>query len=183
METPALVLVDLQKAIDDPLWGPRNNPGAEQVVARLLTSWRDKGAPIWHVLHDSTEAASPYRPDGPGHPFKPEALPADGEPVIAKRTNSAFIGTDFEARLRAAGHNRLVFCGVITNNSLEATVRNAGNLGFEAYVVGEGCWTVDKRDLTGRVWSAAQVHALSLANLHGEYATVIDANEAVTLLR
>ncbi len=182
MAKPALVLVDLQRAIDDPLWGPRNNPQAEQVVARLLAAWREKGAPIYHVRHDSTAANSPYRPDGPGHPFKPEAMPQEGEPVIAKGTNSAFIGTDLETRLRQAGHGRLVFCGVITNNSLEATVRNAGNLGFEACVVGEACWTVDKRDLTGRLWPAAEVHALSLANMHGEYASVIDALQAEALL-
>ena len=54
-----------------------------------------------------------------------------GETVIAKRTNSAFIGTDLESRLRAAGVETLIVAGVITNNSVEATVRMAGNLGFD----------------------------------------------------
>ena len=42
----ALVLVDLQRAIDDPSWaadGPRNNPQAETNVAALLATWRRIG--------------------------------------------------------------------------------------------------------------------------------------------
>jgi nicotinamidase-related amidase len=65
---------------------------------------------------------------------------------------------------------------VITNNSVEATVRMAGNLGFETCLVADATWTVDKTDLRGRVWPAADVHALSLANMHGEYASVADTD-------
>src|ERR1039457_5910429 len=38
-------------------------------------------------------------------------------------------------RLRAAGQTVLAVTGVITNNSVEATVRMAGNLGFDTYLV------------------------------------------------
>ena len=115
----ALLLIDLQKAIDDPRWaqdGPRNNPEAEANVARLLAAWRKAGRPIFHVRHDSTEPQSAYRPGQPGNAFKPEALPLPGEPIVAKRTNSAFIGTDLESRLRGAGIEGLVVAGVITND-------------------------------------------------------------------
>jgi nicotinamidase-related amidase len=63
---------------------------------------------------------------------------------------------------------------VLTHNSVEATVRMGGNLGFEIYVVSDGCFAVDKRTLDGRLFPAADVHALSLANMSGEYATVVD---------
>ncbi len=49
---------------------------------------------------------------------------------MAKRTNSAFIGTDLESVLRASEIGTLVIAGVITNNSVESTVRMSGNLGF-----------------------------------------------------
>ena len=117
------------------------------------------------------EQANRYRK--PLHDFKPEALPLPGEPVIAKRTNSAFIGTGLEAMLRAAGHTTLVFAGVITNNSVEATVRMAGNLGFTTFLVEDAAFTFGRKDWSG-VWrSAEEVHALSLANLEGEYCTVV----------
>jgi nicotinamidase-related amidase len=126
----ALLVIDLQKAIDDPCWGVRNNPGAELVVASLLALWRRANAPLIHVRHDSKEPNSTYRPGQPGNEFKPQGAPLPGETVLAKQTNSAFIGTDLESMLGERGIRRLVVSGVITNNSVEATVRMAGNLGF-----------------------------------------------------
>jgi len=64
--------------------------------------------------------------------------------------------------------------GVSTNNSVEATVRMAGNLGFETYLVADACFTFARRDFQGRLRTADEVHAMSLANLDDEYCTVID---------
>lgn len=177
--TRALLVIDVQKAIDHPDWGPRNNEDAEANIARLLDAWRRRRWPIYHIKHNSTEPDSHYRPGQPGNDFKTAAMPAEGECVIEKRTNSAFIGTDLEQRLRAAGHDSLVVAGVITNNSVEATVRMAGNLGFATCLVADATWTVDKTDLSGRIWPAADVHALSLANMSGEYATVVDTESVL----
>lgn len=169
-----MLVIDVQNAIDDPKWGPRNNPGAEAKIAALIGAWRRSGRPIFHVRHDSIFADSPYRPGQKGNDFKPEAQPLPGETVIAKRTNSAFIGTQLEAALRRGGHDTLVVAGVLTHNSVEATVRMAGNLGFATIVVADATWAADKTDLRGRRWPAEDVHQLSLANMSGEYATVAD---------
>jgi nicotinamidase-related amidase len=173
----ALLLVDLQKAIDHPSCGTRNNTEAEAQVARILAHWRARGWPVWHVRHDSLDPKSHYRPGQAGNDFKPEVAPLPGEPVIAKRTNSAFIGTGLEERLRGGGHDVLVVAGVITNNSVEATVRMAGNLGFVVYLVADGCFTFARRDWNGTFRSAEEVHAMSLANLDGEYCIVVTAAE------
>jgi nicotinamidase-related amidase len=179
----ALIVIDLQKAIDHPSWGERNNPDAEKNVASLLQAWRSTNRPIYHIRHDSTEAASHYRPGQPGNDFKPEAQPAPGEPVIVKRTNSAFIGTDLEFRLRQAKQTMLVVTGVITNNSVEATVRMAGNLGFQTLLVEDATFTFGRKDWHGTWRSADEVHAMSLANLDGEYCTVVRTNEVLAALQ
>ncbi len=171
----ALILIDLQRAIDDPRWaaeGPRNNPAAEAAAAALLGRWRELHWPIVHVRHDSTEPNSTYRPGQPGNDFKPETAPCPGETIIPKQVNSAFIGTDLDRHLRDIGASTLVILGVITNNSLEATVRMAGNLGYAVYLPEDACFTFAHRDLRGKLWPAEDVHALSLANMHGEYAQV-----------
>lgn len=101
----ALLLIDVQQAIDDPKWGaegPRNNPQAERNIASLLATWRHVNYPILHVRHDLTFSDSPYRPGQPGNEFKMEARPAPGVLIVVKRTNSAFIGTRLEAVLRQA---------------------------------------------------------------------------------
>src|ERR1017187_1280891 len=175
--TAALIVIDLQKAIDHPSWGERNNPEAEKNVAALLEAWRRTGRPVYHIRHDSSEPASHYRPGQPGHDFKPDAQPVVGEVVIAKKTNSAFIGTDLESRLRAANQSMLVVTGAITNNSVEATVRMAGNLGFDTYLVEDATFTFGRKDWRGTWRTADEVHAMSLANLDGEYCTVVRTRE------
>jgi nicotinamidase-related amidase len=181
-----LLLVDMQRSIDlmqaqksaeNPAWGGRNNPSAEAQAARLLEHWRAQGWPVWHVRHDSKEPASHYRPGQPGNDFKPEVAPRADELVIPKQTNSAFIGTDLEDRLRSGGHGSLVVVGVSSSNSVEATVRMAGNLGFDTYLVADASFTFGCRDWNGVPRTADEVHAMSLANMDGEYCSVITTAE------
>ena len=177
MRLPAdtvLIVIDVQEAIDDPRWGPRNNPQAEANIAALIAAWRAEDLPIVHVRHDSVDPASPYAPDGPGHRFKPCAAPLPGEAVLAKNANSAFVGTALEEMLDDLGATTLVVCGVLTPNSVEATARHAGNLGRHRFVVEDVCLGA-RQDLRGRHWPAEDVHALSLAHLEGEYASIVSA--------
>jgi len=174
-----LIIIDFQKAIDDPSWGDRNNHCAEANIELLLKKWRQKKRPIFHVKHDSLDPNSTYRPGQIGNDFKVEAKPFENERVITKTTNSAFIGTDLELILRSSGQQKIVIAGVITNNSIEATVRNAGNLGFETYLVENACFTFGKKDWNGKFQSAEDIHAMSLANLHQEYCSVIPTCEAL----
>ena len=157
--------------------GTAQQPLAEMRIAELLTAWRQAGRPIFHVRHNSTIADSPYRPGQQGNDFKSEARPAPGETIIPKHTNSAFIGTDFERLLREVGISALAVVGVVTNNSVEATVRMAGNLGFEPI------WSRMRASplpvLTTKVAFAAppRSHAMSLANLDREYCRIIRTKE------
>jgi nicotinamidase-related amidase len=61
-------------------------------------------------------------------------MPKADEELVTKNVNCAFIGTDLEAKLQSKKVNELVVCGVITNNSVDATVRVANNLGFRVFV-------------------------------------------------
>lgn len=181
----ALVVIDMQQAIRDPRWemsGPRNNHDAEAHVARLQAAWREKGATLVHMRHEGTDPDSTYLPGGPGAPFLLETAPREDETVVTKRAHSAFVGTDLDAMLKAHGADALVVCGVITNNSVEATVRHAHDLGWPVFLAHEACFTFGKRDRHGRSWIAEEVHALSLANLDGEYCELISTSGAIALL-
>jgi len=166
----------VQRAIDDPSWGRRNNPDAERQIGRLLEHWRARGWPVVHVQHVSREPQSTFRPGQPGVDFKPATAPGPDEPVVVKHTPSAFAGTELAALLEGSD---LVVAGFITNNSVETTVRVAATLGFQVRVVADATATFDRRDLDGRLWRAEEVHALSLSNLSGEYAVVVSTDELV----
>ena len=71
--------------------------------------------------------------------------------------------------------SELVICGVLLENSVESTVRMAGNLGFMVYLPSDCTASVERSDANGKKWSAEDVHALTLAILDGEYAKVVNS--------
>ncbi len=61
-------------------------------------------------------------------------------------------------------------------------MRSAGNLGFNVYVVSDATFTFAQQDYTGSFRTADEVHAMSLANLDGEYAQIVSMEEALAFL-
>ncbi len=181
----ALIVVDVQRAFDhwEAAGKRRNNPHAVARIVDLLSAFRNHGAPIFHIRHEGTKPNSSFLPGGNGYPVKDEARELAGEPVIVKRVNSAFIGTDLEARLRAADIKTTVICGATTNHCVETTTRMAGNLGFDAALVRDATWTFDRIGPDGDAHSAEEIHAMTLSNLNGEFARIVSAAEAISALR
>ncbi|WP_400192245.1 cysteine hydrolase family protein [Hymenobacter sp. B81] len=179
--TTALVLIDFQRGFDDlAYWGgERNNPAAEANAARLLAYWRQHQAPVFHVQHCSTNPVSRLAPGQPGHAFKPEVLPQRGEKVIPKQVNSAFIGTDLHEQLATLGVTTLFIAGLTTDHCVSTTVRMAGNLGFDTWLVADACATFNKAGINGEQFGAELLHQTALASLHGEFATVVSATQAL----
>lgn len=169
----ALIIIDQQKGILQPRLGRRNNPSAEERILDLLGFWRRSGRPVIHVQHLSRSPDSVFWPEQSGVDFQERFLPQDGEWLIQKQVPDAFCATGLEAKLREAGIGQLIIVGVATNNSVESTARTAGNLGFDAWVAEDACFTFDKADYFGTLRSAEEVHAMSLGNLHGEYAKAV----------
>ena len=177
----ALIIIDMQHCMRLPEAGARNNPQAETNMLALLAAWRAAGAPVMHVRHMSTDPASLFWPGQPGAAFQPEFMPLAGEAVMEKNVPDAFARSGLERWLHVRDLQRLVIVGVSTSNSVEATARSAGCLGFAAHVVDDACFTFAKRDHRGTLRTADEVHAMSLANLAGEYARIVTTAEALRL--
>ena len=45
MTPPTLVVIDVQRAFDDPAWGERDDPAAEARVAEAIAGWRERERP------------------------------------------------------------------------------------------------------------------------------------------
>ncbi|MEP3349553.1 MAG: isochorismatase family protein [Marinomonas sp.] len=179
--TTALIMIDMQKGMSWPQAGIRNNPHAEQDMVELLAYCRQQNQPLIHVRHHSIEPDSLFWPEQEGVEPQGAFLPLEGEKVVVKSVPDAFAHSDLEVWLRNQSIDRLLVVGVSTNNSVESTVRSAGNLGFNTFVVANACFAFEKEDFDGQHRSAQEVHAMSLANLDGEYATVIQQEEALGL--
>lgn len=178
---PALIVIDMQKGMADPLL-PRNNPDAEERIAALLAAWHHAGAPVVHVRHVSRTPGSPFWPGQQGVEFQERFKPSAGTHVVEKNVPDCFVQSGLERWLRVRGIERLVIVGVSTNNSVEASARTAGQLGFAVQVVSDATFAFDKHDYGGTLRSAQDVHLMALANLDGEYARVVDTAGALAAL-
>ena len=177
LNNPVLILIDVQKGFDDPSWGKRNNPEAEQNIEKLVNKWRTDNKPIIYVQHMSDNPKSPLFPGQVGNEYKENVAPIGSEPLFHKNVHSAFIGTDLEEYLRSNNLDTLVITGITTNLCVATTARMAGNLGFKTYVVRDGTACFDTKDPDGELIPADLVHKVTLANLNGQFATIVKTSD------
>jgi nicotinamidase-related amidase len=169
----ALVVVDVQKAWDEPVWGRRNNPDCEANVARLIEEWRRRGRPIVFVRHDSRVPDSPLAPGRPGNDFK-DVVSGEPDLLVTKHVNSAFYGTpDLHEWLRERELTGLVVCGITSDQCVSTTVRMGGNLGYRVYLADDAAHTYDRKAPDGTVVPADEIQRANAASLHGEFASVV----------
>jgi len=169
-----LLIIDVQKGFDDPVWGERNNLQAEGNIEKILRHWRQTNRPVFHVQHLSASSNSPLRRDHVGSEIKESVKPLPYEPLFQKSVNSAFIGTDLEGSLRRNGYQTVVIVGLTTDHCVSTTTRMAANLGFKPYVISDATATFGRRGDQGKYYSPEEIHEINLVSLNHEFATVMD---------
>jgi nicotinamidase-related amidase len=173
-----LVIVDIQKDYfpggAHPLEGPE---AAAESAARLLADFRAAGDPVFHVRHVwAEEDATFMRPGTEGVEINERVAPLEGEAVISKEHPNSFRDTVLEDKLRKAGVDELVVCGMMTSMCVDATVRAAVDLGFDTTVAADACATREL-DFGGVAIPADSVQAAFLAALSDGYAAVVSTDE------
>ncbi|TXM70719.1 cysteine hydrolase family protein [Methylobacterium sp. WL120] len=169
----ALVMIDLQETYRQGVMRLEGVEAAIREAAALLARARNAGIPIIHVQHDAGPG-SPYDVKAPIGQISSEVAPQGSEPVITKAYPNAFVGTDLQAQLEAAGVKDIVLAGFMTHMCINSTARGAFSLGFRPTVVASTTATRDLPAPGGSIVSAAQLQAASLAALTDLFAVVAD---------
>lgn len=178
-----LVVVDVQNGWDFPdHWGKRNNADAEKNIASLLESWRFSDRPVVFFQHMSGNPKSPLYPGQRGNEIKDIVKPLTGETIFHKSVNSCFIGTGFEEWLREKGYGTLVITGITTQHCVSTTARMSGNLGFRTYVISDATAAFGSKGPDGVLYDPDTVHAISLATINDEFATILTTSVIQELL-
>jgi nicotinamidase-related amidase len=135
----------------------------EQVVMpkirRLLHFFRSHGLRIIYLtvgseLPDYSDLPAQSKPlaravsntrGNRNHEILEEIKPSEGELVLNKTTMSAFMSSSIDTALRAAGIEYLLLTGISTNSCVEATARDAADIGYHCVVVEDACGAASQR--------------------------------------
>ena len=186
-DATALLLIDVQKGVDDTAYygGPTgrvNNPGAKDNIRKILSAWRSRGGKVAFTRHDSVEEGSPLKLSLESGQQLDGMEIEPGDISVSKSVNSGFIGTSLELDLRRARIQRLCVVGFFTNVCVETTVRMAGNMGFDTYLVHDACSTMNSIGIDGTDYEPELVHVMAIASLNGEFCTAISTSDALGLI-
>jgi nicotinamidase-related amidase len=88
--------------------------------------------------------------------------------VIDKTRSGAFYGTGLDAALRLRGIETAVFCGVVLNNCVESSIREAADRDYDCVVVSDGVAALDQA-----------MYDASMRVLSGSYARVMTSRQVV----
>ena len=172
-----LLPIDMQQAFDSAPWPRRWNKDVDANGLALLAAWRSAGRPIIHVRHDSVQPGSSLAPGAPGNAFRPGFEPQDGEALVRKSVNSAFIGTDLDLRLKRLGAKHVVVFGISTDMCVSTTVRTGANMGWDMVLVPDACDCFDLPDGSGGTIPAEEVQRAHVATLAFEFARTLSTAE------
>lgn len=181
LDHAVLLPIDMQRGFDAPPWPPRWNDQVDANGLALLAAWRSAGRPIIHVRHDSVQPGSTLAPDAPGNAFRPGFEPREGEPLVTKSVNSAFIGTDLGERLRQIGARHVVTFGISTDMCVSTTIRTGANMGWDMVLVPDACDCFDLPDSQGGWISATEIQRAHVATLAFEFCRTLSTAELTGL--
>ncbi|MEU5751718.1 cysteine hydrolase family protein [Streptomyces sp. NPDC047829] len=180
-DTPAkladstLVLIDYQNTYTTGVMELDGWQDALDAGARLLARARQEGAKVVHVVNDSGEG-TPYDVRAEIGAIHPSVAPLDGEPVVVKKAPDAFVGTDLDRHVDAAGHGDLVLAGFMTHMCVAFTAQGAFLRGNRPTVVADACAT-SALPVAGTEVDARQVHHAALATIADLYGVVVPSQE------
>ncbi len=177
LENAALIIIDVQEVLNDPAQGKLNNPEAEKNIVKLLSHWRKKCQPLFHVQYISPRQASPFHLNAAGTNIKESVQPGPGETIIVKHFETAFMKTDLEERLSKANIKTLIFVGFYTDQCVASTAKVANNLGFKVCVVADATGTTGYRSYDGKFYLAEDIHQLTLGSLQRDGITILHTRD------
>ncbi|CAM5649611.1 cysteine hydrolase family protein [Streptomyces griseomycini] len=183
-DTPAkladstLVLIDYQNTYTTGVMELDGWQDALDAGARLLARARQEGAKVIHVVNDGGEG-TPYDIRAEIGAIHPSVAPLDGEPVVVKKAPNAFVDTDLDRHVDAAGNGDLVIAGFMTHMCVAFTAQGAFLRGNRPTVVADACAT-RALPVADTELDAGQVHRGALATIADLYGVVVPSQKEIS---
>ncbi len=179
LDKSALVIIDAQLEY---LNGKLPLDGIDAAVveaAKLLNLARNKGVPVFHVVHHGAAGAPLFDETTPQGAIIPLLAPMAGEVVVRKTLPNSFTGTDLDALVKSTRRIELILAGFMTHMCVSATARAALDLNYRTTIVANAAATRDLPDPLGGIIPASVVHRVALSELADRFAIVVKDTAAL----
>jgi nicotinamidase-related amidase len=181
--TDAVLLpIDMQRAFDTQLWPQRWNKNVDSNGSAILEAWRKSNRAVVHARHDSVMPNSTLGAGQPGNQYRPGFQPNEGERVVSKSVNSAFIGTDPDLHLRRISVKTIVTFGIATDMCVSTTIRTGANVGWPMVLVEDACDCFELPGPNGMLLPAKSVHDADVATLAFEFCKVVTTQQLLEMI-
>lgn len=134
----ALLVIDVQNGV---VANAHNRDGVIANINALVDRARAEDVPVVWLQH----ADDGLPRDSEGWQYVPELVRRDSEPLVHKRYDDSFEGTELEALLAERGVGRLV-TGAQTDACIRSTLHGAFVRGYDVTLVGDAHTTEDLRE-------------------------------------
>lgn len=139
-DVQALLVVDMQRAFVQGADAVPAAPGLLTAVKTQLSRARAAGAQVVHLQNDGTSETG----DEPGsHGWELALEPVEGESLIRKTEDDAFVGTHLDTLLRDRGVGACSITGLLSEMCVAATARGALQRGFAVVIAHDSHATYD----------------------------------------
>ncbi|WP_342720674.1 isochorismatase family protein [Acidovorax sp. FHTAMBA] len=180
-----LIVIDAQESFRHrPYFTDTDLPAYLRAQNALIQGCAARGVPVVRVLHsDGPELPENAFAQVSGHVRPLQGLaPFEATATFTKSRHSALVGTGLDVWLTQNGIHRLIISGIRTEQCCETTTRHASDLGWQVDYALDATLTWDMVQPDGEILSAQNIKTRTVTVLHGRFATVTTAQQALARL-
>ncbi len=145
----ALLLIDLQKDYFPggkfPLWNSEDTLSNVLAVARKAKARGDLVIHVQHIANPEMGISPFFNKGSSGAEIHPDVIKvAPDSPVVVKEFADGFESTDLESILSSNSVDRLLVCGMMTQNCVTHTAISKAAEKYEVAILADCCTTIDE---------------------------------------
>ncbi|TEA58616.1 MULTISPECIES: cysteine hydrolase family protein [unclassified Pseudomonas] len=166
--TTALLIIDVQRALCTGEYECHDAKRVIDTINGLSARARKSGIPVVLIQHN--EKDSPFAHGAEGWQLADGLVTAPGDLRVDKTANDSFYQTNLQKLIPREDFDRLVICGMQTDYCVNATVRQAHQLGYDVELAADAHTTVDNGNMSAEDIIAE--HNKDWAHLTGSVARI-----------
>lgn len=175
MDNKALLIIGLQNSNSNENEFDISKSGLVlQSISNALNYFRKNELPIFHIKDFNSNNQQSFVDS------ISDLVPLMNELVIEKSNFNSFYQTNLHEELSKLEIEHLVICGVMTDLSIDATVRNAKELNYQVTLLSDACVARDL-ELNGIKFPGVLVNNIYLASLNNSYANIVSTKEYISI--